>query len=75
MADQMELFEMRGMNHALWVWDPAWEPWVEEVNAFNFRLGPDPDNHADQPSNEMMETILRFWSQNTVRLSSAASGD
>lgn len=27
MADQMELFEQRGMNHALWAWDPAWEPW------------------------------------------------
>jgi len=26
MRDEMELFEQRGMNHALWVWDPAWPP-------------------------------------------------
>ncbi len=38
MDDEMDLFEERGMNHALWVWDPAWLAWNEEVNAFNFRL-------------------------------------
>jgi hypothetical protein len=75
MDDQIDLFETRGMNHALWVWDPAWEPWVEEVNAFNFRLGPDPRNHADRPSNEIMETILGYWTRNTARPSSAPSGN
>lgn len=25
MLDQIELFEARRMNHALWVWDPSWD--------------------------------------------------
>jgi hypothetical protein len=53
MDDQMDLLEQRGMNHALWNWDPSWEPYAAEVNEFNFRFGPDPANHTDrigQPS-------------------------
>ena len=30
----MALLEKQGINHALWVWDPSWEPWTEEVDAF-----------------------------------------
>lgn len=70
MDDQMELFEQRGMNHALWVWDPAWPPFAEEGHdAFNFRFGPDPHNHADVPS-ELLDVIVRYWSRNTIRPSS-----
>ena len=67
MDDQMDLFEQRGMNHALWCWDPSWEPLVEEVNAFNFRLGPKPNNHADVASSPLIEVILKYWGRNTVR--------
>ena len=67
MDDQMDLFEQRGMNHALWMWDPSWEPLVEEVNAFNFRLGPKPNNHADVASSPLIEVILKYWGRNTVR--------
>ena len=67
MDDQMDLFEQRGMNHALWVWDPAWEPWAEEVDAFNFRHGPDPDNHADVPSSDLMDAIIKYWGRITIR--------
>ena len=35
MADEMDLFEQRGLNYALWVWDPAWGPWNEGIDAFN----------------------------------------
>jgi hypothetical protein len=67
MADQMDLFEQRGMNYALWSWDPAWEPWTEEVDAFNFRYGPDPDHHADIASSDLMNVIRAHWARNTVR--------
>ena len=66
MDDQMDLFEQRGLNYALWVWDPAWEPWTQQVDAFNFRHGPDPDNHTDVESSELMHVIVEHWGQNTV---------
>ena len=66
MDDQMDLFEQRGINHALWVWDPAWEPWTQEVDDFNFRHGPDPDNHTDVGSSELMDVIVEHWGQNTI---------
>lgn len=63
MDDQMGLFERLGLNYALWVWDPAWMPWEREIDAFNFRHGPDPDNHSPAES-DLMEVIIRRWSQN-----------
>ncbi len=71
MADQMELFEQRGLNHALWVWDPAWEPFAQN-DEFNFRHGPDPQNHSDVASNDLMKAIVEFWGRNTMRPSSRA---
>jgi len=67
--DQMDLFEQHGVNYALWVWDPSWEPWTEE-DAFNFRHGPDPDNHADVASSDLIEVIIKYWGRNTIRPSS-----
>jgi uncharacterized lipoprotein YddW (UPF0748 family) len=67
MDDQMDLFEQRGMNYALWVWDPSWEPWTQEVDAFNFRHGPDPNNHTDVESSDLMDVIIEHWGRNTVR--------
>ncbi len=67
MDNQMNLFEQRGMNHALWVWDPAWESWAEEVDAFNFRHGPDPNNHTDVESSDLMDVIVAHWGRNTAR--------
>ncbi len=72
MDDQMGLFEERGMNYALWMWDPSWEPWTEENDAFNFRHGPDPENHADVASSELMDVIVKYWQRNTVRPSNDA---
>lgn len=66
MNDQMDLFEERGLNHALWAWEPAWEPWAEEVDAFNFRYGPDPANKSETP-NDLQHVISAHWAQNTVR--------
>jgi hypothetical protein len=67
MDDQMDLFEQRGMNHALWEWQPSWKPLTEENHAFNFRLGPNPDNRADVASSDLIEVIKAYWSRNTVR--------
>jgi hypothetical protein len=67
MRDLMSLFEERGINHALWVWDPSWEPYTSEVNAFNFRFGPNPNNHTNVSSSELMDVIRSYWSKNTLR--------
>jgi hypothetical protein len=67
MDDQMELFEQRGMNHALWSWDSLWEPFTAEVNAFNFRFGPDPDHHSDVASSDLIDVIVKYWGRNTIR--------
>jgi len=69
MDDQMDLFEQRGMNYALWVWDPSWEP-LAENDDFNFRHGPDPDNHADVESSDLMDVIVEYWGRNAIRPSS-----
>ena len=65
MKDQMEMFEKRGLNHALWSWEPSWENWTENVNEFNFRFGPDPKNTSNVP-NDLMDVITANWSNNTV---------
>jgi hypothetical protein len=72
MADQMELFEERKMNHALWLWESSWEPYAREVDAFNFRHGPNPHNHQDVPTSELIEMIKRYWSRNTLRPSGSS---
>ncbi|MFQ5856737.1 MAG: cellulase family glycosylhydrolase [Anaerolineae bacterium] len=73
MDDQMDLFEQRGMNHALWVWDPSWEPWTAAVDDFNFRHGPDPNNHTDVESSALTDVIVEHWGRNTMRPSSMSS--
>jgi len=67
MDDQMELFEQRGLNYALWLWETSWEPYAREVDAFNFRHGPDPHNHEDVPTSSLMDVIIEHWSRNAVR--------
>lgn len=66
MEDQMDTFERRGMNHAFWVWEPSWVDWTMEVTAFNFRLGPDPDNRTDVESSDLIEVIVENWERNTL---------
>jgi uncharacterized protein (TIGR01370 family) len=73
MDDQIDLFEQQGMNHALWSWDPSWEPWTAENDAFNFRHGPDPDHHADVASSDLIDVIVEYWGRNTIRPSSGVA--
>jgi hypothetical protein len=67
MDDQMSLFEQRGLNHALWLWETHWEPLTAESDDFNFRHGPNPDNHVEIESSDLMDVILKYWGLNTVR--------
>ena len=71
--DQMDLFEERGLNYALWLWETSWGPYAEEVDAFNFRHGPDPENHTDVDSSRLVDVIAEHWGRNTKRSSAAAS--
>jgi cysteinyl-tRNA synthetase len=65
MDDSMDLFEQKGVNYALWEWR-TWEPYTQEVNAFNFLFGPDPDTHNLVP-NDLRDVIIKYWELNTVR--------
>jgi len=71
MNDQMDLFEKRGLNYALWLWETSWPPFEKEVDAFNFRHGPDPQNHSDVASSDLCDVILKYWKLNTIYPSSA----
>ena len=73
MRDEMTSFEQYGWNYALWVWGPAWEAWTQNVNDFNFRFGPDPENYTDVTSSDLIEVITDFWARNTLRPSDFAS--
>ena len=65
--DEMGLFEERGMNYAIWLWECSWGPYAREVDAFNFRHGPDPDSHVDVQTSPLLETIERYWDLNAIR--------
>lgn len=36
------------------------------MDAFNFRHGPDPSNHADVESSDLMNVIVAHWGRNTI---------
>lgn len=65
--DQLALFEARGLNHAIWMWDPAWRPWTEEVNAMNYRFGQDPQSQEETLPNPLMDLLEEYWSRNEIR--------
>jgi hypothetical protein len=71
MDDLMYLFEQRGFNHAFWEWTTFWEERADN-DAFNFRHGPDPDNHTDVDSSDLMNVIEDYWQRNTVRPSTVS---
>jgi hypothetical protein len=67
MDDQMNLLEQRGINHALWLWEASWEEHAEEVHAFNFRYGPDPNHYDDVAWSDLIDVIVEYWGRNTTR--------
>jgi hypothetical protein len=70
LEDQLSIFEDYGFNHAIWMWDPAWEPWTEEVNAMNYRFGTNPRIDSEDLPNPLMNVLESYWSLNSVRPSS-----
>ena len=64
--DQLSLLEQRGLNYALWEWATSYLPFASEVDAFNFRHGPDPDHHSDI-SSSLQSVVVAHWAQNTAR--------
>ncbi|MEA3309680.1 MAG: MJ1477/TM1410 family putative glycoside hydrolase [Chloroflexota bacterium] len=70
MDDELDLLEQQGVNYALWVWESSWEPFAEEVTAFNFRYGPDLASRADVETSALQTVIYEYWGRNTVRPSS-----
>ncbi len=74
LRDEMQLFEQHGWNYAVWQWYPAWEPLAEGDNAFNLRFGPDPQHlyEVALEDNDLLQTLIEFWSQNRLRPSNFA---
>ncbi len=65
--DQMALFEKRGMNHAIWLWETSWQPYNRLEDAFNFRHGPKRRRHVEGAGGELQRTISSYWRRNWVR--------
>ncbi len=67
MRDQLDLFEERGWNVAVWMWYPDWPPLAtpDGDHDFNFRFGPDPNNLVSTP-NDLFSVYQEFWSRNTA---------
>lgn len=66
LSDVISLFEDKGVNYAIWVWETEWAPYTDEVNEFNWRFGTDPSNTKDEP-NELQDVLARFWAANRLR--------
>ncbi len=69
--DLMDLFELLGLNHAVWEWQPSWEP-LQLIDQFNFRRGADPENHQDV-DNALQDAIVAYWARNTLWPSTAGA--
>ena len=64
LTHQMEGFEKRGMNHAIWLWESSWKgvSW----SSFNYRKGPHPNQKEDVSQSEILTTLKKFWARNGV---------
>jgi hypothetical protein len=71
MRDSMDLFEQRGMNHAFWAWNALWPPY-SHIDGMNYLRGPDPDNHTDLATSDLIDVITEYWGRNTIRPSNVA---
>jgi len=72
---QLQLFENLGINHAIWNWESSWEEYIEEVSAFNFRFGPDPNNTEYVESSDLLTVIKKYWKKNTFRPTGVEQND
>lgn len=61
---QMEEFERRGANHALWLWETSDCIGYDQMN---FRNGPKPENHFACPTSDFINKIQDNWRANSIR--------
>jgi len=66
LEDEISIFERMGVNYAIWVWDPSWEPW-SVIDSFNYRHDTDPNNHRDIENSSLLSVIREYWEHNTIR--------
>ncbi|MEO1645682.1 MAG: cellulase family glycosylhydrolase [Chloroflexota bacterium] len=64
---QMEALEGRGINHALWAWNPSWQPFDSVVDAFDYWHGSDANHHSEVQSTPLTNIIIENWSRNDFR--------
>jgi hypothetical protein len=74
LSDEMILFEQRGVNNALWVWSGSW-PLIVSFDDFDFLHGPNPNNHKNVASSQLITAIRSYWRRNTVRPSTVVFTD
>ena len=60
---QIAMIEKLGANHALWLWEASFPL---DYDDFNFRRGPDPNNHVDVENSALMSVVKADWANNLV---------
>lgn len=71
LKDMLDLFEEKGMNHAIWLWESSFQG--VDWDDFNFRHGPDIQHHSEVPTSVFLETLKLFWARNSIRPSTIHS--
>ncbi len=71
-GDETGIFEKMGINYAIWLWECSYRPYVEEVNAFDFRFGPLPGNTTEVNTSPLLEVLKKHWKLNTARPSNVS---
>lgn len=66
LQDVLAVLESMNMNHAIWLWTPAWAA-HDETDDFDFRHGQSPRKHADAPGNPLERAVFDAWSMNSLR--------
>ncbi|MBN1267348.1 MAG: cellulase family glycosylhydrolase [Anaerolineales bacterium] len=64
---ELDAFERRGLNHAIWLWEVSYPQYAQEVTAFQLRLGPDPAVVEETGSSELLAVLEQYWARNTIR--------
>ena len=67
LRDHMETMEARGINHLFYFWDPSFAAYRNQLNPYNFRFGPDPDNRVPTSENPLLDAAKEVWSRNRLR--------
>lgn len=67
MADQMALFEQRGLNHSWWLWETSDVRFSAISDDFNLRFGPDPNHHQEVTGSDLLDVIEQNWQKNSAR--------